>query len=28
MRWLLNGEQFVIVDYETGKDVTKVFMAQ
>lgn len=28
MRWMLNGEQFVILDYATGMDVTDVFMAK
>jgi hypothetical protein len=27
MRWMLDGQQFVILDYETGEDVTRVFLA-
>ena len=28
MRWMLNGERFVILDYATGMDVTEVFMSK
>jgi hypothetical protein len=27
MRWLQDGHQFVILDYETGSDVTQLFIA-
>jgi hypothetical protein len=26
-RWMQDGKVFIIVDYETGEDVTRVFMA-
>jgi hypothetical protein len=26
-RWIRDGKVFIIVDYETGEDVTRVFMA-
>ena len=26
MRWMLDGQQFVILDYRTAQDVTEAFM--
>jgi hypothetical protein len=27
MRWVRDGETFVILDHETGEDVTRIFLA-
>jgi hypothetical protein len=28
MDWVQHGQRFIILDYETGEDVTRVFLAQ